>query len=173
MAKETASDNSAAVLAAEAIIKTVGIPGTHWIHGDDQCDCTFQTIWEVTNPYIAETQRVRLCCLLEHFIKERPDLIQRIPAYFDVGRFTYVSDPAEWDSHEMDMPVELWFRQLKKKMGRPMAWVRAHFSDRLDERPKRVKSRNLKEMTAEERRAGQERELKAAGWLLPDEKWEG
>src|SRR3990167_1322326 len=96
-----------AVQAAEAIIASGPIPGGRWILGDNLCDCAFQRIGDWTNPYIAQTLRVRLCCLWEKMFAQYPELVQRIPAYYDMNRDVYVSTPAEWGSQDMDMPIYL------------------------------------------------------------------
>lgn len=155
-----------AVEAAQAILAAGVIPAEFWIHGDDLCDCPLPQIGEHTNPYIAETIRYRLCCLLERLFAQHQDLVQHIPAYYDPNRHLYVTEPAPWDSDEMDMPVGLWYRALAKKLGQPLNWVREHYANRRAERPKKVRVRQVNIPTAAELAYAREEQLKAAGWLL-------
>lgn len=157
--------DSSAVQAATAIIAAGAVPDIHWIHGDDQCDCTFQQIGEWANPYIAQTLRVRICCFWALWFKEHPELVQEIPAYYDANRHTYATEPIEWDSDEMDMPYPLWYRALARKLGQPLDWVREHYKDRKDERPKKIKERKVSMPTPKELTRALNARLKAAGWI--------
>ncbi len=151
------------VMAAVAIMN---LPDAHWILGDNLCDCTFQRIADWTNPYLAQTLRVRLCCIFAELYKQFPQFVQEIPAYWDQGRWRYVPEPAAWDSDEMDMPVYLWHRQLAKQQGKSLAEIRAEYDGRESERPKKVQQRQSSEPTAEELAHAQDSELRAAGWLV-------
>lgn len=168
MANETKTlERSEAVAQAIAILAAVkGIPGTHWALGDDACDCTFQQVSEWSNPYIAQTLRVRWCCILEELFKMFPQHVTRIDAYYDHNRDKYVAEPREWDSCEMDMPVYLWFRQLAKKQGRTLEQIRQEYGDRKAERPKKVAARKKDTPTREEMQRARQSHLKRAGWIL-------
>lgn len=111
------------------------IPGIEWVHGDDLCDCTFQRIGEWSNPYIAQTLRVRFCCIWEELFKQYPQFVQRIPAYFDGNTERFVSEPWEWNGN-YDMPRALWHRHLASKTGKALAEIREEYRDQ--EPPKAV-----------------------------------
>ena len=73
----------------EALLFTGQIPEIDWEHGDDLCDCTFQRIGYWTNPYLARTMEVRLCCIWKILAEQNPEiaaLMQEIPAYDDYNR---------------------------------------------------------------------------------------
>jgi len=151
------------VMAAMAV---ASIPDVVWIIGDDECDCTFQRIGDWTNSYLGQTLRVRLCCIWAEIYKQYPQFVQEIPAHFDRNRWTYVTEPAEWDSDEMDMPVSLWHRQLAKQQGKSLAEIRAEYKGRENERPKRVTVKKAKQPTKAELAFAKESELRAAQWLV-------
>lgn len=99
------------------------IPADRWIHGDDLCDCVFQRIATWTNPYLARTMRVRLCCLWAELAKDYPQFVQEIPAYYDENDGLWREDPMDWNG-EQDMPKALWFRQLAVKHGMSLEMIR-------------------------------------------------
>lgn len=150
---------------------TSDIPEVHWLHGDDACDCTFQRIGEWTNPYIARTQRIRLCCLFKELAKQYPQFFQEIPAYYDSNRHQWRREPQEWDSDEMDMPVYLWYRQIAALSGKPLGEIRRKYEMRKSDRPKRI-SKAEREALETMRKPGEQevaearkRRLKETGWL--------
>ena len=113
----------------EAIALVAAIPDVRWEHGDDLCDCTFQRIGSWTNPYIAKTLRVRMCCLWEALYAEHPEFVQRIDAYWDENEQSYKTEPAPWDSNVGDMPRALWHRQIAIQTGLTLDEVRAEYAD--------------------------------------------
>ena len=126
---------------ALAVLLTESIPGIEWVHGDDLCDCTFQRIGEWSNPYIAQTLRVRFCCIWEELFKQYPEFVQRIPAYYDGNANSFVSKPWEWNG-DYDMPRALWHRQLAKQTDKTLAEVREEYRDQ--EPPKAVPGKKAK-----------------------------
>ena len=120
---------------ALAIIAALNIPDVQWIHGDDLCDCTFQRIGYWTNPYLAETLLVRMCCIWNEIYKQYPEYVQKISAYHDLNTNTYYTEPADWNGEE-DMPRYMWYRHLARKEGRSLAEIREMYADQ--EPPKGV-----------------------------------
>ena len=123
----------------EALMFTGQMPEIRWEHGDDLCDCTFQRIGYWTNPYIARTMEVRLCCIWKLLAEQNPEiaaLVRELPAYDDYNQDRWISEPAEWDSKDHDMPRALWYRQLSVQQGKPLEQVRREY-DHL-EPPRRV-----------------------------------
>lgn len=153
-----------AMQAAEAISV---LPGVNWLLGDDLCDCTFQRIYETTNPFIGSTLRMRLCCLWAELAKNYPELVQEIPAYFNGNLRRWETEPADWDSEEMDMPLYLWYRQLARQTGKSLAEIRVAYAERSDERPKRVPvgTGRKHEPEAWQVEAARQQLLKESGWL--------
>ncbi len=107
-----------------------------WVHGDDLCDCTFQRIGFWTNPYIARTYEVRLCCMWADLGKMFPDNIREINASTDLNTGELVDEPMVWNG-EADMPRDIWYRQLAVVRGESLETVREKFAD--IEPPKGVK----------------------------------
>jgi hypothetical protein len=118
------------------MLATVTIPEVRWVHGDDLCDCAFQRIGEWTNPYLARTLRVRMCCIWADLYEQYPEFVQEVPAYYDENRDLFETEPMDWNAEDWDMPRYLWYRQVAAQSGRPLAEVR----ERLQylEPPKRV-----------------------------------
>lgn len=150
-------------IAARTIPDARSVPDTHWLHGDDLCDCTFQRIGEWTNPYLGETLRVRWCCIWAELYKQFPQFVQEIPASYDANRHEWVTEPREWDSPEMDMPLYLWYRQQARKSGKPLAEVRrtAKKEDRPKAKPNRIEVEVSDEVVNQARLA----RLRLTGWL--------
>ena len=114
----------------ETLLLTGQIPEIDWEHGDDLCDCTFQRIGYWTNPYLARTLKVRLCCAWKVLAEQNPEiaaLMQEIPAYDDYNGKRWVSEPAAWNSKEGDMPRALWHRQLSIQQDKPLEQVRREY----------------------------------------------
>ena len=109
---------------------------THWLHGDDKCACPHQRIGEWTNPYIAQTLQIRLCCIWAELAKMFPQFVQAVPAFYDDNRDEWVRAIAPWDSEEMDMPLYLWYRQVAAQTGRTLEDVRQEYSKKKHLRPK-------------------------------------
>lgn len=104
---------------------TAGFPEIKWEHGDDLCDCTFQRIGLWTNPYIARTLRVRMCCIWAELYTMFPQYVQEIQGYQDINNGdVFVTEPVEWDSEDDPMPRHLWYRHLAAKFGRTLAEIR-------------------------------------------------
>src|SRR3546814_2933666 len=102
------------------------MPESRWIHGDDLCGCTFQRIGEWTNPYIARTLRVRMCCIWAELYKQYPQFVQEIPAFYDYNNDRFETEPWEWNGED-DMPAALWHRQLAVMRREPIEAVRRRF----------------------------------------------
>ena len=100
------------------------IPEVKWRSGDDLCDCTFQRIGDWTNPYIARTLRVRLCCIWKKIYAQFPDFVEEISAYWHPSSDLYISEQQEWDSEDESMPRWLWHRQVAFRTGKTLAKVR-------------------------------------------------
>tara|TARA_R100000306_G_C4378391_1_gene143035 strand:- start:3650 stop:4051 length:402 start_codon:yes stop_codon:yes gene_type:complete len=114
----------------ETLFLTGEIPEIRWEHGDDLCDCTFQRIGYWTNPYLARTLKIRLCCTWKVLAEQNPEiaaLIQEIPAYDDANRARWISEPAAWDSQDHNMPRALWHRQLSIQQDKPLEQVRREY----------------------------------------------
>lgn len=101
------------------------LPETVWLHGDDACDCTFQRIGLWKNPYIGETLEVRMCCIWGELYKLFPQHVRSTPAYLD-GEDEWRAGQAEWNG-ETEMPRALWYRQLARHTGKPLADVRSEY----------------------------------------------
>ena len=122
-----------------ALLASSTIPEMQWENGgDDLCDCTFQRIGFWTNPYIARTLKVRMCCIWADIYKRYPQFVQEIPAFTDyrVSDHTYDPRPWEWNSVDSDMPRWLWHRQLAVEEGLPLATIRKMYEGQ--EPPKAV-----------------------------------
>lgn len=111
------------------------LPEIKWQHDDDLCDCTFQRIGEWTNPYLARTMRVRFCCVWAEILRDYPQYVEEIPAFYNYNEDKFVRDAWEWDSKDADMPRALWYRQIQTITGRPLEEIREKFHDK--EPPKR------------------------------------
>jgi hypothetical protein len=104
------------------------IPEIQWVHGDDLCNCTFQRIGEWTNPYLARTLRVRMCCIWADLYRQYPEFVQEIPAYYDENRDLFETESMEWNVEDADMPVHLWHRQIATLTGLSLPEVRDKFA---------------------------------------------
>jgi hypothetical protein len=152
-----------------AALATGNLPDVHWLVGDDLCDCTFQRIGEWTNPYLARTLRVRMCCIWERLYEQFPEYVQRLDASYDENRHRYVTEPAAWDSPDMAMPVAIWHRQLAKEQGKSLAEIRQEYAGRERERPGPNPNAVRDVPTEDEMRFALEARLRAAGWVTEDE----
>lgn len=119
------------------LASVAALPESAWNEMDDGCDCTYQRIGSWTNPYLAETLEVRWCCIWKELYKLFPEMVRTTPAYRDGNTGEWVAEPREWDA-EFDIPEAIWFRQLAREQGRPIADIRAEYSQRLAEKPKGV-----------------------------------
>ena len=126
------------------------IPEIRWVHGDDLCSCTFQRIGEWTNPYIARTLRVRMCCIWAELYKEYPQFVQEIPAFYDYNADRFETEPMLWNGED-DMPAALWHRQLAVMRREPVEEVRRRFEGieppKGVPRPKPVQEETLQPMS--------------------------
>jgi hypothetical protein len=106
------------------------LPDETWVHNDDLCDCTFQRIGFWTNPYIARTMKVRLCCLWAELAKDYPQFIQETAAFTHYGENDKLyPEPWKWNG-EADMPRALWYRQLAVKYGMSLEVIRDLYSEK-------------------------------------------
>ena len=92
------------------------LPDIQWKMHDDLCDCVFQRIGMWTNPILAETLEVRMCCIWAELYKSFPDFVRLVPAFWDYNNDEWVTEPMEWNG-ETDMPESLWHRQVARKQG--------------------------------------------------------
>ena len=102
------------------------MPEFIWTHGDDLCDCTFQRIGEWTNPYIARTRRVRVCCLEDRMLEGNEDLVQDIPGFFNDNTGLFEMEPWVWNGED-DMPESLFMRQTAIIQGLSLDATRVKF----------------------------------------------
>ena len=110
-----------------AIVEALAIgslPDVLWNNGDDLCDCTYQRIGMWTNPYLAVTHEIRLCCAWAKLHEMFPEAVRTIPAFWDYNHDVWVTEPAEWNG-EQDMPLALWHRQLARTRNITVAEARA------------------------------------------------
>ena len=59
---------------------------------------------------------------------------------------------------------------MSVKEGKSLAQIREEYAGREHERPKKLKVRKSKEPTKAELHRAHEAELRASGWILPDER---
>ena len=124
--------------AAADIVAALGVlPETFWDAQDDLCDCTYQRIGMWTNPYLAETLEVRMCCIWKELYKLFPEHVRVTPAFLDGNADEWVTEPAEWNG-EADMPRSIWYRQLARRQGRSVTDIRNEYRDRDAERPRGI-----------------------------------
>lgn len=121
-------------LARADVLQALMLPEDSWEADDDACDCTFQRIGMWVNPYVAETLEVRMCCIWKQLYGLFPNEVRTIPGYRDEGG-EWVTEPRGWDG-EADMPQAIWYRQLARLQGRPVADIRAEYRMRDGERPR-------------------------------------
>ena len=117
----TQTELSPAVVQALAI---GALPDVQWKMHDDLCDCVYQRIGMWTNPYLAETLEVRVCCIWAKLYEQYPEYVRMIPAFWDYNHDEWVTEPAEWNGED-DMPESVWYRQVARKTGKSLAEVRA------------------------------------------------
>ena len=145
------------------------LPGMVWLAGDDKCDCVFQRIGFWTNPYLAQTLEIRLCCVWGEFKKQWPQFFRETAATWNLNTGEWDTEPREWDSPDMAMPVEYWYRQIAHKTGQPIAEVRAEYRHKMHLRPKaNPKAKQIKPTKAQ-LNAAHEKEQRGAGWLIEGE----
>lgn len=149
-------------------------PDDHWIEGDELCDCMLQRIWDTTNPYIAQTKTVRLCCLWQKLYDQYPETVQDVAAYYNRNEHAWVATPAPWDSEDMAMPVYLWVRQVAVQrgisVGEARVWCNANLKQRPQAVPKGTGRESRRQPSEAVVRAGHEARLRLSGWLLPGER---
>ena len=100
------------------------IPEIVWTHGDDLCDCTFQRIGEWTNPYLARTLRVRVCCIEAQLYAQFPQFVQEIPGYYNENADQFEVKPQVWNA-DHPIPEHIWHRQLAVMEGITLEQARA------------------------------------------------
>lgn len=123
-----------AMLDISVALKAGELPSTFWSVEDDLCDCVYQRTIQFTNPYLAETHEMRLCCLWGELQKDYPNFVRTIPAYFNLNTKEWEEEPAEWNG-EADMPASIWYRQLARKEGISVGAARAKYASRIAEKP--------------------------------------
>ncbi len=109
-----------------AVIEALSVgmlPDVQWKAHDDLCDCTYQRIGMWTNPYLAETLEVRMCCIWAELYKLYPQHVREVPAFWDYNAEKWVTEPAEWNGEE-DMPQSLYNRQVARQTGKSLSEVR-------------------------------------------------
>ncbi len=156
---------TATPLEAWPLLASGNIPDVHWLPDDDLCDCTFQRIGSWTNPYLGKTLRVRLCCIWGELYKMFPQFVQDIDAYYDSNTHTWITEPQEWDSAEMNMPYAIWYRHLAQKQGRSVTDIRAEYSERKTERPRATGKVVEKVIDPRIVEASRQERLRLMGWL--------
>lgn len=156
-----------AQLANAALVDALGInlPDAIWMTGDDLCDCTYQRVCQFTNPYLAETHELRFCCLWAELAKDYPQFVRTIPAFWNYNIHEWETQPREWDSTETDMPTDIWYRQLARKTGRPLAEIREEYQHRKDEKPRAVAESRTVQPTQEQLDHALRARLTITGWL--------
>ena len=100
------------------------LPEIEWKQDDDLCDCTYQRIGSWTNPYLAETLEVRMCCIWKELYRQFPQFVREVPAFWDYNKNEWVTEPIEWNG-EQDMPRAMWHRQLSRMTGLDLNTVRS------------------------------------------------
>ena len=91
--------------------------------------------------------------------------------FWDDNRLEPLTEPQPWDSEDMDMPLYLWYRQIARKTGRPLADVRAEYQHRQDERPRKVAKgtgRESRQLSVHEVRLALLERLRMTGWNEED-----
>lgn len=99
------------------------LPDVQWKPQDDLCDCTYQRIGMWTNPYLAETLEVRMCCIWAKLYAQYPEFVRLVPAFWDYNQEQWVTEPAEWNGED-DMPQAIYNRQVARQTGKSLAEVR-------------------------------------------------
>jgi len=123
---------------AADIVSAMGvIPESFWDVNDDACDCTYQRIGMWTNPYLAETLEVRMCCIWKELYKLFPQHVRTTPAFKNYNTDEWVLETMAWNA-EFDMPKSIWYRQLARQQGRPVDEIREAYAGRDHERPRGV-----------------------------------
>ena len=126
-----------ALAEAERIAAAGMFPETFWDVEDDLCDCTYQRIGMWTNPYLAETLEVRMCCIWKELYNLFPDYVRVTPAFKNYNTGEWEAEPQPWNG-ESDMPPSIWYRHLARKTGRSVADVREEYSQLDHLRPRGV-----------------------------------
>lgn len=110
------------------IVAAMGVlPEAFWTNQDDGCDCTYQRIGMWSNPYIAETLEVRLCCIWAELYKLFPEHVRVTPAFLNHNTEEWETTPKDWDG-ETDMPEAIWYRHLARKHGSTVAEARERYA---------------------------------------------
>ncbi len=110
-----------------AIIEALAIgqlPDIQWKQNDENCDCIYQRVGMYTNPYLAETLEIRMCCIWQEIYQLFPQFVRMVPAFWNYNTDEWVTEPMEWNGED-DMPVAIWHRQLARQRGITVAEARA------------------------------------------------
>ena len=87
--------------AAADVVAAMGmLPETFWETNDDACDCTYQRIGMWTNPYLAETLEVRMCCIWSKLYELFPQYVRTTPAFLNHNTGEWETEPREWDGED-------------------------------------------------------------------------
>ena len=116
-------------------ISTGMFPESFWDNQDDACDCVYQRIGMWTNPYLAETLEVRMCCIWAELYKLFPQFVRVTPAFLDGNAEEWVTEPMDWNG-ESDMPASIWYRQIARRQGISVSEARSKYAHL--ERPKGI-----------------------------------
>ena len=103
------------------------LPDVQWKMHDDLCDCVYQRIGLWTNPYLAETLEVRMCCIWAKLYEQFPDQVRTVPAFWNYNTEEWVTEPMEWNGEDA-MPRSVWYRHLARVQGRTVAEVSPEYS---------------------------------------------
>lgn len=115
-------------LKADVLAALTVLPEETWDVHDDACDCTYPRIGFWTNPYLAETLEVRMCCIWARLYELFPGFVRVTPAFQDYNAGQWRTEPQEWDG-ESDMPRSVWYRQLARQQGRSLADIRRDYAN--------------------------------------------
>jgi hypothetical protein len=124
-----------ALAANDVMLALSVLPEDTWETHDDLCDCTYQRIGFWTNPYIAETLEVRMCCIWRELYQLFPQYVRNTAAFYDYNKDEWVSEPMEWNGED-EMPKAVWYRQLARREGITVAQAREKYSSQDHLRPK-------------------------------------
>lgn len=125
-------------LAANDVMAALSVlPEETWDTHDDKCDCMYPRIGFWTNPYLAETLEVRMCCIWKELYQLFPGHVRNTAAFYDYNRDEWVKDPMEWNA-DYDMPKAMWYRQMARKEGISVSEAREMYADLDYLRPKGI-----------------------------------
>lgn len=124
-----------ALAASDVMAALEVLPEETWDTHDDKCDCMYPRIGFWTNPYLAETLEVRMCCIWKELYQLFPQHIRNTAAFYDYNANEWVTEPMEWNGED-EMPKAVWYRHMARKEGISVAEARERYADRDYLRPK-------------------------------------